>query len=835
MAKIISTKPQESGIALGGIGTGSVELFPDGEFHAWQIANPPRWTTVSGPKDVDDGEKSTGALSFWVRACAPGRAPVVRKLGQKTDWRDFTYRMYAWNKPVESIEFNGKFPVCELDYCDSALPCKVSLKAIAPFVPHNSAASATPGFYLDFTLENPTDSPLQVSLAGAFDPAFANHGKSKNVLRKENDALRIEITPEKPFVGRHRPDPAPNVGNMTFGVSSEGEVSYITGEFRRFLWEYIPWHEKFGVTQESFIFGFRKEGVLPNTEVGCRPETVPENLSDLSDEGIDRLCGVMSAYPHVISFIRRMERIRPGFPADRADKEDLLDFCRGQRERIGDDFGSCALASTKTLAPGEKTDVRFVFTWYFPNHYTAKGERLGHHYENLFSGSLEANRYLNANRDIIADRASAFADLLYSTDLPEYWADAWSVHLSTIVKDSWWLASEKFGLWEGLGYCGFHTTDITYHASFGLVALFPELQKKQMKMGAEFQREDGRMHHFFTPDLDHVDNGFDRVDMNPQFVLMVARDYLFTGDRAYLESLWSNVCRAMDSAALLDSDGDGLPDTDTRRNTYDAWNFSGAPTYICVLWLASLKAAVRLAQVMNDTAREAQWQAILEKGKVSLEEKLWNGKYYDLWTNGEVSDGCLMTDQLDGEWYLRMMGLGGNIPDERVSAVLQEIFRSNFDPEDGLINATCPPDRNTSIYTYLNCQAEAVWTGIGYAMASLAQSLGLSDVADMEILSIHENQMRFGAFWDHWECGYRYTRPLSSWSTLNAALGLVVDGEAKTVTLSPMRATVTLPLCLSDSLAKAEFTPGKLTLTPVEGDVSAWKFILPEGMTLEIK
>ena len=29
MAKIISTKPQESGIALGGIGTGSVELFPD--------------------------------------------------------------------------------------------------------------------------------------------------------------------------------------------------------------------------------------------------------------------------------------------------------------------------------------------------------------------------------------------------------------------------------------------------------------------------------------------------------------------------------------------------------------------------------------------------------------------------------------------------------------------------------------------------------------------------------------------------------------------------------------------------------------------------------------
>jgi uncharacterized protein (DUF608 family) len=30
MAKFISHKKQECGIALGGIGTGSVELFPDG-------------------------------------------------------------------------------------------------------------------------------------------------------------------------------------------------------------------------------------------------------------------------------------------------------------------------------------------------------------------------------------------------------------------------------------------------------------------------------------------------------------------------------------------------------------------------------------------------------------------------------------------------------------------------------------------------------------------------------------------------------------------------------------------------------------------------------------
>ena len=47
MAKITTTKTHSSGIPLGGIGSGSVELLPDGEFHYWQIANPPRLTRIS--------------------------------------------------------------------------------------------------------------------------------------------------------------------------------------------------------------------------------------------------------------------------------------------------------------------------------------------------------------------------------------------------------------------------------------------------------------------------------------------------------------------------------------------------------------------------------------------------------------------------------------------------------------------------------------------------------------------------------------------------------------------------------------------------------------------
>ncbi|MBQ4351478.1 MAG: hypothetical protein II768_09470, partial [Clostridia bacterium] len=94
MARIISEAPQLCGIALGGIGTGSVELFPDGEFHEWQIANQPRWARRCFEEPADDGEGSVGALSFWVRSEEEGSRPVVRKLGQRTAWQDFTYRMF---------------------------------------------------------------------------------------------------------------------------------------------------------------------------------------------------------------------------------------------------------------------------------------------------------------------------------------------------------------------------------------------------------------------------------------------------------------------------------------------------------------------------------------------------------------------------------------------------------------------------------------------------------------------------------------------------------------------------------------------------------------------
>ena len=822
MPEIITTKLHTSGIALGGIGSGSVELLPDGEFHYWLIANQPRITESCCEKKVDDGESSTGALSFWVRERKDDGAVVVRKLGMKTEADDFTYRMFGWNKPIEKIKFNGRFPVCKLDYVDSALSCKLSLKAVSPFVPHNSDISSTPGFYMDFTVENPTASELKISLSGALEPNFANKKEgNKNSLHQIGDGVGVHIEP-------FRKSDAPSCGNLCFSVGGDGEKSYITADYYRFMREYIA-ESRFGVTQESFIFGFREKGGLPNSKVGTKPPMIPLHLELLSNAKLDELCKMYSEYPFAESLLSRISYCKPDFLSSKADKISFLRCCQRQQFKIGKNFGSCALCSEITLEPGEKKNIRFILSWYFPNHMNEKGERLGHYYENLYKSALDANRFLAENYDSVYKTAVDFAELLYSTDLPVIYPDAWSSNLLPLIKSSVYLKNGKFGLWEGLGFCGLHTTDITYHASFSLVSLFPDLQKKQIKMGAEFQRKDGRVHHLFRPDMKSTDKSFERVDMNLQFVLMVLRDYLFTGDREYLLSLWDNVKLALNSSAELDGDGDGLPDRDTKRNTYDAWNFSGTPAYISFLWLAALKAAIIIADRAGDKVQAEKWRNVLEKGKIAINEKLWNGEYYNLWVDGNKTDESLMTDQLDGEWFLRAAGIGGNIPDDTIRQVIEYIFHNNFDKEQGLVNATVPAGKKTSIHTYKNCQAEAVWTGIGYAFSALSLFVGNTVISDSVIESIHSNQLRFGHFWDHWECGHHYTRPMSSWSTLLAVSGMTVDYENKKLSFFPLNENISFPLVLPDILAKVNFVNGRCEFDFLSGNLEGWEITVEEA------
>ncbi len=780
MAKFSSRQPQKSGVPFGAIGAGSVELRPDGEFHEWQIANVERWSRdCRDILDADGGEKLSGSLSFYVRTKDAQDRVLLRRLGlgfgSGYGNEEYNYRMHSFNKPVEQVDFEGSFPTAQVEYIDRALPVQIKMQAVSPFVPYDERTSATPGFYVTFDVTNPSAQPVSVSLAG----------KLKNIVNlRRNAMMRVNAVSEEGgytlvsmAADNSDGQPVSDTGSMTLAASG-GEISYISGEYRGYMNEYIA-HGQFGVSEESFLFRLQRHGNLPNTSIEERPKwsISEENADQLSANEIDSMLSEMEKNAYAKSLFERVLHVSPDQLQSESGKRAFFQYLALNWKHLDGlgPWGDSALCSSFALAPGETKQVKFVLSWYFPELCSASGNRVGHIYEDWFSGANEVNALLRNRRDPIIAAAVRFRDNLYRTDFPEVFSDAVSIHLSTLIKCAWWDKAGNFGLWEGLGSCGFHTTDITYHGSFGIVTLFPNLQKMQMQMGAKFQREDGRVHHFFTPDFGSVDDGFNRVDMNPQFVLLICRDYLATGDLDYLKSLWPNIVRAVENIAQLDADGDGLPDKDTKRNTYDSWNFAGTSAYISVLWVAALRAGAYLASVLGDAEHASRWKEWIGKGTAAIESRLWNGEYYNLWIDGDQKDTCCMTDQIDGEYFLRLIGLDGVLDEERVGKTLDAIYRYNYSSENGLVNARYPAGQAATLHTYLNCQAEANWSGIEYAMAAFYIMMERYGAGREIVETVDERYRRAGQIWNHAECGDHYYRPMSSWTLMQVLTGLTIN------------------------------------------------------------
>ena len=842
MRTIIEQTPQSSGMALGGLGTGSVEIHPSGRLVNWQIFNRGEWASRSPEQDgaadlpLPQGE----TLSFYLRACPQGQEPVVRKLSHDDGDRRGAFRsaMYSWLKTVREIAWTPDFPTARLEYQDETLPLQISAEYLSPFVPHNSRVSGTPAFAVCFTLENTGSLPVEASLMGILQNPVCR-GMAQRQLR---NTVACEEGCTTLTMASDSPEQTAQNGSVSL-AALDGEQTFLRGDFGAFLKAYVLGN-RFGITEESCLFDFYEKGRLGNLGWESCPDLsrfTSKAIETMPEEEIDAWLKLILQSPSGERPWRRLCALSPSPVEDIQGKRDFLALLAQQYQRFDQPeyeaacaWGDGALCSTVQLQPGQRQEIRFVFGWHFPYHFSPAGRFVGHQYQNWFADSHQVCRYLAHNWQEIFPQVRAFAQLLGDTDAPEAFPRGWTAHLNTLIKCSWWAKNGDFGIWEGYGSCGFHTTDITYHGSWGLLALFPALQLRQMEMGAAFQREDGRVHHFFTPDFCAVDDGFDRVDMNPQFVLMVCRDYLWTGNQDYLAHMWPHVIKAMDNTALLDQDGDGLPDTGTGANTYDAWRFQGAPSYIAFLWLGALTAAVRLAQEMDDAHRAEQWSALLCKGQQSL-RRLWNGSYFSLWVDKERRDECCMTDQLDGLWYTRLLGLPPFIEQQTAETTLNSILRWNFGREQGLINASYPPETHPTLYTYQNVQAMANWSGIEYAFASLLLEYGRFRQAAQVAQAVDERYWAAGRIFNHEECGEYYYRPLSSWTMLLSLSGLRLDKPTGRLTLRPAAEITRVPWFCPQAYGTLECKPGQWLLTCVAGQLDFTQLCCPGRRLLRME
>ena len=776
-----------SGVPLGGVGTGSVEVRSDGYFHEWMIFNLGPWAAnerapvqLGTPPDM-----SPGALAFFLRAEPDGAEPLVRRLGTRGDQEDL-YSL-SWAKNVEGIEYGAAFPSVRLRYLDATLPVAVSALMFSPLVPHDARTSGTPGFNAAFTVKNTSQRRVKAAVLAKLQNPLAWGAADRQLkLAVAQDGGTTYLTMRTDAV---LPQPS-TVGSLGLSVTG-GEASWIAGDFGQYLGNGF-----WGGIFASFLRDFRETGRLPSLP----PQSSPAQLLQLTDEQIAALPladkrAAARQLRQIASFAALWARYQRVEGADVESDAALgrylvharkwLDLLAG-RERKGARWGDAALSASVDLAPGEEREVRFTLGWHFPHHMSPTGAELGHAYEQWFADAEAVSRFLAANHAAHREATLAFSQALAGTTLGAELAEAWAAQLTTLVKSTWWTRDGQFAVWEGFGCCGFQTMDVSYQGSGSIIALYPELQQRQLEMSAAFQRADGRVPHFFTPDFSRVDNSFERVDMNPQFVLMVCRDWLWRGDRDYLTAMWPHVARAIANTALLDTDGDGLPDKDTRLNTYDQWDFFGTPAYISSLWLASLKAGARLADEMGDQASAAQWREWLRKGAATFDAKLWNGEYYSLWVDGARRDECCMSDQLSGEWYTQLMGLGQSLPRERVVAAMRAVVKHNFTPEQGLINASYPDGAQARFPTFENPQASGNWTGIEYAFASMLMDFGLVEEGVRLVEAVADRYARAGRVWNHEECGDHYYRAMCSWTTLLAATGFKVDAPRGELTVAPV-------------------------------------------------
>ena len=98
----------------------------------------------------------------------------------------------------------------------------------------------------------------------------------------------------------------------------------------------------------------------------------------------------------------------------------------------------------------------------------------------------------------------------------------------------------------------------------------------------------------------------------------------------------------------------------------------GVSAYSGGLWLAALRAGEETARFLAKGTRK-EYHQLFQKAQQTYISKLWNGEYFRYDTESENHD-AIQADQLAGQWYANMLGLGDLVPHKMQVSALKKIF-----------------------------------------------------------------------------------------------------------------------------------------------------------------
>jgi len=732
---------------LGGIGTGTIGLGGYGQLGDVEIFNRP------------SKGRPLPYTFFAIRAKPAGAAAITRVLEAR---RHPPYAAghglppaQVWGLPrLASARFLGAYPFATIKFLDRRFPVAIRLEAFNPFIPLNEKDSGLPVAILRYVLRNPGKKPVAVSLVSSMLNPIGFDGKGHLTGRRHPDLggnrneYRADDALAGIFMSSSKPAPDdPRFGTMALATTHAGAKSWLTN------WAHGAWWDEI----QLFWNDFCEDGKLDASVCTHRP----------SEDG-------ESEY--------------------------------------------ASLACSLRVPPGRTTSVLFLIAWHFPNRINdwnhepeVRGKILRNWYATQFADAWDVARYVAENLQRLEAQTRRFADALWTSTLPGHVLDAVSSQASVLRTNTCFRTEDgRFFGFEGcsetVGCCPMNCTHV-WNYEQTVAHLFPALERT-MRL-TDFQvnttPEGAMAFRTLVPLGKRLWNFKPAADGQMGCLLKLYREWQLSGDRAFLESVWPGAKRALEfafRAGVWDVDADGVMEGE-QHNTYDI-EFFGPNTMMGTLYLGALRAGEQMARELGDHDAAEQYRKLFERGTRRLDRELWNGQYYEqkgidpATTKYQFGRGCL-SDQLLGQWFCHVVGLGYVLPERRVRRALQAIYQHNFktslaehhsvqrtyalNDEKGLLLCTWPKGHRPPLpFVY----ADEVWTGIEYQVAAHLIYEGLIEEGLSIVKAVrdrHDGQRRNP--WDEFECGHHYVRAMASWSVLLALSGFRYSAPQERIGFEP--------------------------------------------------
>ena len=735
------------GAPVGGMGAGTFSRTYRGDFARWHIkAGVHKYESVY-VNQFAMYQKSEGDTQGTAQVLMTGHP----NKGELASW--------AWDYPVGAGEYSALYPKSWYDYQWKKFPAHVVLEQFSPVLPDNYRESSYPVAVYRWHADNPTDHAVTVSVLlswanmggwfRTFTHDFNGTPNQGNYNQFASETVGSAGTMKGIVFDRGRDDKALNEWDGQFAIAALEtpgvEVTYQT----TFLAQ---------GDGKSVWAPFAKDGRLANSET-----------SWVSDS--EKLAG--------------------------------------------------AIALRFTLQPGEKKIIPMVISWDLPVVQFGQGRKWNRRYTDFYGttgtnawaiardGLLNAARwsdaidtwqapYVNDESKPLWYRGMLFNELYALADGGTFWG-------RQVGTDKRLPAS--FALLECFDYAYYATLDVRFYASLPLLKFWPDIDKQVLREFADTvlqewpekglwvwkteqtgepvlhkRKKKGAVPHdlgvpegdpFVAVNQPGWQDTNDWKDLNSKFVLMIYRDYVFTGrkDTAFLRETWPAVKEAITYLRQFDHGG-GVPENSGYPDqTYDSWTVRGVSAYSGGLWLAALRAGEETALILGDKVTAEEYRQLFQKARQTYISKLWNGEYFRYDTESE-NQNAIQADQLAGQWYANMLGLGDLVPHEMQLSAAKKIFDLNVMKfAGGQMGAANGMAADGSIID--NEQAKEVWAGTTLGFAALLLSEGMNDQAYKTAWGLYHVIYESKGYWfrtpEAWDItgNFRagmYMRPAGVWA-----------------------------------------------------------------------